>query len=61
MNDDVESDVGHQNEVHPLGKFCLSKFHREEYRDNGQNMCNISPANKFTKLKLRRIEWQTLP
>lgn len=61
MNDDVESDVGHQHEVHPFGKFCLSKFHCEEYWDNGQNMCNISPANKLKNQSCAKLNREPYP
>lgn len=45
VHDNVESNVGNQNEVHPLRKFGFSKLDGEEYCDNRQNVRCISSAN----------------
>lgn len=46
MHDNMKDNICHQNEVHPLWKFSFSKLDSEEYRNDGENMRDISSKPK---------------
>lgn len=41
----MKSNIGNNNEIHPVREFSFSQFNREEYRNYCQNVSNISTVN----------------
>lgn len=52
MHDNVESDVGHEYEVHPVGQLGFAKLHREENRHNRQNVCQIAAVTSWCEIRM---------